>query len=150
MLMLAILMQAAAPGAGGVLELNLICRATGRTMTNVGSQTSVVRDNYGNAVAGQSVQQGLVDYDTTAGFRIHEGIATMRVPTMFLPPLHGGRGGWLKVKNLRIADSEITGKAAINLLNNPTFRIDRVTGELSIQGGFQAQCEPQDVTQRRF
>lgn len=149
MLMLAILMQAAAP-SGGALELNLICRATGRTMTNVGSQTVVARDNYGNAVAGQSVQQGLVDYDTTAGFRINDGVATMRVPTMFLPPLHGGRGGWLKVKNLRIADSEITGKAAINFLNNPTFRIDRVTGELSIQGGFQAQCEPQDVTTRKF
>jgi len=149
MLILAMLIQAAAPG-GGTLELNLICRATGRTMANVGGQTAVVRDNYGNAVAGQSVQQGLIDYDTTAGFRIHDGVATMRVPTMFLPPLHGGRGGWLKVKNLRIADSEITGKAAINLLNNPTFRIDRVTGELSIQDSFQAQCEPQDVTTRKF
>ena len=149
MLILAILIQAAAP-PGGTLELNLICRATGRTMTATGTQSTIVRDNYGNAVAGQSVQQGLVDYDTTAGFRIHDGVATMRVPAMFLPPLHGGRGGWLKVKNLRIADSEITGKAAINFMNNPTFRIDRVTGELSMQGGFQAQCEPQDVTQRRF
>jgi hypothetical protein len=150
MLILAILIQASVPAPGGAPELNLICRTTGRTMTNVGSQTSVVRDNYGNAVAGQSVQQGLVDYDTTAGFRIHDGVATMRVPAMFLPPLHGGRGGWLKVKNLRIADTEITGKAAINFMNNPTFRIDRVTGELSMQGGFQAQCEPQDVTTRRF
>ena len=150
MLMLAILIQAAAPGAGGAPELNLICRGRGTTMANVGSQSTIVRDNYGNAVAGQSVQQGLVDYDTTAGFRLHEGIATMRLPNMLLPPLHGGKGGWLKVKNLRVADTEITGKAAINFMNSPSFRIDRVTGELSIQGGFQAQCEPQDVTQRRF
>jgi hypothetical protein len=150
MLMLAILMQAAAADGAGAPELNLICRGRGTTMAQVGSQSTVVRDNYGNAVAGQSVQQGLVDYDTTAGFRLSQGIATMRLPTMLLPPMHGGRGGWLKVKNLRIADTEITGKAAINFMNNPTFRIDRVTGELSIQGGFQAQCEPQDVTTRRF
>ena len=150
MLILAILIQAAAPAPGGALELNLICRGRGTTMANVGSQSTLVRDNYGNAVAGQSVQQGLVDYDTTAGFRLNQGIATMRLPTLLLPPLHGGKGGWLKVKNLRIADTEITGKAAINFMNSPSFRIDRVTGELSIQGGFQAQCEPQDVTQRRF
>lgn len=150
MLIVAMLIQAAAPGAGGAPELNLICRGRGTTMAQTGSQSTVVRDNYGNAVAGQSVQQGLVDYDTTAGFRLSQGEATMRLPTMLLPPLHGGRGGWLKVKNLRVADTEITGKAAINFMNNPTFRIDRVTGELSIQGGFQAQCEPQDVSQRRF
>jgi hypothetical protein len=52
------------------------------------------------------------------------------------------------VKNLWIADSEITGEAEINLLNNLTLWIDRMTGELSIQDSFHAQCEPQDVTQR--
>ena len=149
-MMIAILMLAAGLIDGGPLELNLICRGTGTTMAQVGSETVTARDNWGNAAQAQSVKQGLVNYDTTAGFRLQNGIATMRVPAMLLPPLHGGRGGWLKVKNLRIADNEITGKAAINFMNNPSFRIDRVTGELSIAGGFQAQCEPQDVTTRRF
>ena len=149
-MMIAILMLAAGAADAGPLELNLICRGRGTTMVQVGSETVTARDNWGNAAQAQSVKQGLVDYDTTAGFRLNNGIATMRVPAMLLPPLHGGRAGWLKVKNLRIADTEITGKAAINFMNNPSFRIDRVTGELSIAGGFQAQCEPQDVTTRRF
>ncbi len=150
MVIAAVLMLAATPTAAPVGEMNLICRGQGTTMTATGRQTGVVRNNQGYAVQGQNVQESLVNYETTAGFRLTGGIATMRVPTMFLPPIAGGRGGWFKVKDLRVTDSEISGKVAINFMNTPSFRIDRITGELSTQYGFQGQCDAQDVTTRRF
>lgn len=150
MVIAAMLMLAAAPAAAPAGELNLICRGSGRTMTAVGRETGVVRNNQGYAVQGQNVRESLVDYETTAGFRLTGEIATMRVPNMFLPPIAGGRGGWFKVKDLRVSDSEISGKVAINFMNTPSFRIDRITGELSTQYGFQGQCDAQDVTTRRF
>ena len=151
MILAAALMLAAEPApAPAPDELNLICRGGGRTMTATSRDSAGYANNQGYAAAGQNVRESLVDYETTAGFRLSGGTATMRVPTMFLPPIAGGRGGWFKVKDLRVSDSEISGKVAINFMNTPSFRIDRVTGELSTQYGFQAQCEAQDVTTRRF
>ncbi|MGZ8998390.1 MAG: hypothetical protein ACXW2T_05985, partial [Allosphingosinicella sp.] len=72
MLMLAMLIQAAAPNGGAALQLNLICRGRGTTMAQVGTETVTARDNWGNAAQAQSVRQGLVDYDTTAGFRLQD------------------------------------------------------------------------------
>jgi hypothetical protein len=146
----ALMLAAAAPAAAPAGEMNLICRGTGSTMAATGRDTATVRNNQGYAVQGQNVRESLVNYETTAGFRLTGGLATMRVPTMFLPPIAGGRGGWFKVQDLRITDSEISGKVAINFMNKPSFRIDRITGELSTQYGFQAQCDAQDVNTRRF
>jgi hypothetical protein len=145
-----LMLAAAAPAVAPAGEMNLICRGRGTAMTAVGRETGTVRTNQGYAAQGQNVRESLVDYETTAGFRLTGGVATMRVPNMFLPPIAGGRGGWFKVKDLRVTDSEISGKVAINFMNTPSFRIDRITGELSTQYGFQAQCDAQDVTTRRF
>ena len=54
------------------------------------------------------------------------------------------------MRELQVTDRDITGKIKINLLNNSSFRIDRISGRLTSSGGFQGDCEPEDVTRRKF
>jgi len=64
-----------------------------------------------------------------------------------VPVAHGGADGWFKIKNLKFSDREITGQAAINFINTPSFRIDRITGEIEISGksgNFAGQCRKLD------
>jgi len=43
------------------------------------------------------------------------------------------------------------GSRTVNaMLNNASFRIDRISGRLTSSGGFQGDCEPEDVTRRKF
>jgi hypothetical protein len=62
-------------------------------MAATGRDTATARNNQGYAVQGQNVRKSLANYETTDGFRL-TGLATMRVPTMILPPIAGGGGGW--------------------------------------------------------
>jgi hypothetical protein len=139
--------QASEPAA---LELSLLCRGTGQMVAPVQTTTVQGADNLGYGVSANATTSAVVAYDTTAGFRLQNGTATMRIPGMFLPQMHGGQAGWFKVKNLQVSEREITGKVSINFMNSSTFRIDRTSGQLSTSGGFTADCEPEDLTKRRF
>jgi len=74
----------------------------------------------------------------------------LSVPAALLPPIHGGKRGEFRVRELQVSERDITGKIKINLLNNSSFRIDRISGRLTSSGGFQGDCEPEDVTRRKF
>lgn len=145
--MIALFLALAAPAP---LSLNLIC--TGRSLVSAPVETTsvVVSGPYGGSAYGSGVRSQLVDAESSVGFRLEGDAATIRIPRHLLPDIRGGKAGWFNVKNLRVSDAEITGKAAINFLHNPSFRIDRVTGQMSTSGGNSFACKPDVATERKF
>jgi hypothetical protein len=72
-----------------------------------------------------------------------------------VPPLNtGGVEGWWSLADFRLNDTEIQGKFRLNPLNKPTLRVDRVSGDIEIQGSFKlsfrGNCTVQDAAERRF
>lgn len=72
-----------------------------------------------------------------------------------LPPIRGGKDGWFELENLKVTENEITGSAAVNVINSPKVRIDRLTGRISIAGkagSYSGECQAYDpaTTQRPF
>lgn len=132
------------------LVLSLTC--SGRSFISVPVETAAVtaRDSYGGSASGSGVRTEIREVEASVGFRLEQGLAKMQLPAMFLPNIHGGRGGWFNVKNLAVTEREITGKVAVNFLHQPSFRIDRMTGEITSSGGFHGQCERESSEQRKF
>ncbi len=81
--------------------------------------------------------------------------ARIKLPSPMVPLLSGGNGGWFMVNDLWVNDDEITGLVRINALNKPKLRIDRRSGQITLEGGFadfSGQCDliRSDAPQRRF
>lgn len=97
---------------------------------------------------GQTPDRLLVEISDTGG--------RIRPPKVILPPMRGkGAGnGWWTLEDLSIGDTEITGKFRLNVLNNPTVRIDRTTGSIEVAGyaytRFTGTCEVADPSNRKF
>ena len=151
MLLLLAVLQASASVAS---PLNLTCAGGGTAnkiaVTNVygsnnGSGTiGTMPYNYsgsGNSTAYSSRQQG---FDDQVDIRLFAGDDRIRMPRTMLPPLHGGNGGWFRLKNVVADDRTIDASVAVNFMNNPKVRIDRVTGMISISGkagDYSGQCQ---------
>jgi hypothetical protein len=141
---------AAAQPAAPPLELNLSCRGESTGLATVGTESVSTRSNWGGASTSYGTRQGLVTIDTLISFRLSGGEAMLSVPAALLPPIHGGKSGEFRVRELQIGERDITGKIRINLMNNASFRIDRISGRLTSSGGFQGDCEAEDVARRKF
>jgi hypothetical protein len=90
-------------------------------------------------------QQG---FDDQVDIRLFAGDDRIRMPRTMLPPVHGGDGGWFKLKNVEADERSINASAAVNFMNNPKVHIDRVTGTISISGkagDFTGRCQAVDV-----
>jgi hypothetical protein len=107
---------------------------------NVGG-TSFSGSGNGSTTIYGTRQQGFGDQ---VDVRLFAGDDRIRVPRTMLPPLHGGDGGWFKLKNVVADARSIHASAAVNFMNNPKVFIDRVTGTISISGkagDYSGQCE---------
>lgn len=90
-------------------------------------------------------QQGFEDQ---TDIRLFSGDDRIRLPRTMLPPIHGGDGGWFKLKNVVADARSIKASAAVNFMNNPKVFIDRVTGTVSISGragDYAGQCQAMDT-----
>jgi hypothetical protein len=86
-------------------------------------------------------QQGFADQ---VDVRLFSGDDRIRLPRTMLPAIRGGEGGWFKLKNVEVTERAITAKAAVNFINSPNVRIDRLTGVISISGkagDYTGSCE---------
>lgn len=139
---------AAAPSAN---DMRLICRGTGeRSVESHSWGTAFTRHHTVSAVGGSSQ---LDQFDEQMDIDIDGQVAKVRVPRRFLPPAHGGEGGWFAVKDLVVADDAITGKVMINFAQHPNLRIDRRDGSVALDGkvgSFAGQCEKFDASKRAF
>ena len=149
---------AAAQGAASQPPLQLTCfgagtanKATARTAYSnayvsgrVGTTPYSGSGNATTTVYGMR-QQGFEDQ---VDVRLFNGDDRIRLPRTMLPPIHGGNGGWFKLKNVVADARSIRAKAGVNFMNNPNVLIDRVTGTISISGragDYSGQCQAVDA-----
>lgn len=127
--------------AQAIPDMNLVCR--GRTVVSAPTENVTIRakNNSGGSGTAQINRNQLVETDMTVGFRVTGGVASVYVPTF---------GRWLRVKRLVATEQEITGVSVTNPVQGSRFRIDRVTGEITSEGGFRGLCEPQTAEKRKF
>ena len=127
-------------------DLYLVCLGAG-SANRQQSSSAYLRDNYGNSAWGQVVGTRTVPFDDQVNVEIVGEEARIRMPRTMLPPLHGGEDGWMKVKKLEINEREITGSVAVNFINSPKLRIDRMTGTISLNGksgDYSGRCQSYD------
>lgn len=101
------------------LELNLSCRGESAGLATVGTESVATRNNWGGASTSYGSRQGLVTIDTLISFRLANGAAMLSVPAALLPPIHGGKRGEFRVRELQVSDRDIVGKIKITCSNMP-------------------------------
>lgn len=135
------------------LAINLICSGGGQHRTPQGA-TIVRNHDYSNPTTVSTMASSPYEAEVTVEIQGDQG--RMRVPDGIKPKLRsGGDGGWWKIKDLRVSDDEIRFKVTLNLINQPSVRISRRTGNISIRGrsgDYNGYCEPFDPANvtRRF
>lgn len=135
-------------------RINLVCLGGGAANKTTSTQ-AYARDSNGNSSTANVIGNRSVPFDDQVNLWIEAGDGRLRMPRSMLPTIHGGDGGWFKIKSIKVTDSEITGSVAVNFINNPKLRIDRYTGAISISGkagDFIGRCEKYDPaeTERAF
>jgi hypothetical protein len=137
------------PLTAGANDLSLSCEGKG----SIAATETTTVNQFKPGHAGQN-QMGVATTPTRRPFsgtgvvEIKTGMARMRVPDPMIPVLMSGdTGGWYPIENLGMNDKEITGVVHINFLSQPKFRIDRMTGSMSMSGGagdFAGSCTAVD------
>jgi hypothetical protein len=87
-------------------------------------------------------------------FELKEGVARLRLPDALVTQVHSGgdADGWWTATDLQVTEAAIRGRLRINLVNKPSFRIDRYTGAFDLDGlmPFHGDCERMETQQRKF
>ena len=135
-------------------KINLICGGGG-SANQVASATVNSWDSDSGHGSAQVLGTRSVGFDDQVSLWIDGDEGRLRMPRAMLPALRGGEDGWFKLKSIKFKENEITGSVAVNVLNNPKFRIDRYTGAISISGkagDYSGHCEPYDpeAAERKF
>ena len=135
------------------VNLHLICQGNGDHQVAHGSWATALT-RHGSASAFR-VSHSQDQFEEQMDVDIDGDAAKTRVPRRFLPPAHGGDGGWFETKELVVGDEAITGTVMINIVNHPKLRIDRRSGTIEMDGkvgAFAGQCHPYDpaTAQRAF
>lgn len=144
---LAVAFALCAPSGAAAEALHLVCLGAG-SANKQATSSAYMQDNYGNGAWGQVVASRAVPFADQVDVEIDDDDeGRIRLPRTMLPPIHGGDNGWMKLKNVKLTDSEITGTAAVNFINSPKVHIDRRTGTISINGkagSYSGDCQRYD------
>lgn len=127
-------------------KVSLVCLGDG-SANRPQASTVTAWDSSGNTAQANIVGNRRVPFDDQVNLTIDGAEGRIRMPRTMLPPIRGGENGWFKIKNIEITDIEITGSVAVNFMNNPRLRIDRLTGNISLSGkagDYSGSCTPYD------
>lgn len=88
-------------------------------------------------------------------FEMTDGVARVHLPRSLVPQLNSGSDdNWWPVSDLHVTDDAIEGRFRLNLVNKPSFRIDRVNGDIDLHSpmgeAFRGQCESNLGAARKF
>lgn len=146
--------QDASAATSAPAQFNLVCIGAG-SANRVTSGTVNAWNSNGDYASANVIGNRSVPFDDQVNISIdgHEG--RIRMPRAMLPPIRGGENGWFKIKSIAISENEITGSVAVNFMNNPKLRIDRITGAISLSGkagDYSGRCSPYnpESVQRAF
>ena len=144
----------ALPSSLNAETLHLICMGEG-SASKIDQVNAHANDNSGNTANATVYRNRDVPFSDEMSIDIDGQSGRVRVPRVMLPPFHGAKEGWFDIEKLMVDDREITGNAAINFMNSPKLRIDRITGTVSMSGrtgSFAGQCKPYEpaTVQRAF
>jgi hypothetical protein len=140
--MLSLLFLLQAPAASAPLNLtcfgggtaNKVTATTAYGSNNGGGMVGTTPYSYSgnaNATVYGRRQQAFGDQ---VDLRLFAGDDRIRMPRTMLPPIHGGDGGWFRLKSVVVDARSIKASVAVNFMNSPKVVIDRVTGSISISG----------------
>ena len=135
-------------------DFHLVCEGGGAAVKRHAVH-GFARNSEGQTVTATAVEAYDRNYSDQVKVEIVNGAGRIRLPRGLLPPIHGGDGGWLDLHDLAETDNEVTANAAVNFVNHPEVRIDRLAGAISIDGRdrtFAGKCQPYDpvTVQRAF
>lgn len=135
-------------------QFNLVCLGAGSANRFTNSTVNAWGSG-GDFASANIVGNRAVPFDDQVNVSITGDEGRIRMPRAMLPPLRGGEDGWFKIRSIKISENEITGSVAVNVINNPKLRIDRLTGAISISGkagDYSGRCSPYDPqnVQRAF
>ncbi len=114
-------------------RLDLVCLGAG-SANQATSSTLNAWNSDGDYVGANVIGNRSVPFDDQVNLWIEGQDGRIRMPRAMLPPIRGGENGWFKIKSIQVTENEITGSVAVNFMNNPKLRIDRVTGSISLSG----------------
>ena len=145
---LAVLISASALGQDPppVYKISLVCLGAG-SANRPQSSTVTAWDNNGNRAQANIIGNRSTPFEDQVNLWIDGAEGRIRMPRTMLPAVRGGENGWFRIKNVEITDTEITGSVAVNPINNPKLRIDRLTGNISLSGkagDYAGSCQPYD------
>lgn len=128
------------------LRLNLICEGAG-TQRKPATSTARVFTSTGAWANGNITTWRDADFADAVRIEIAGEGGRVRIPQTMLPPIRGGKNGWMTLRKVQATPDEITAVATINLFNKAKLRIDRIAGTLSmtvLQGEFSGKCQAYD------
>lgn len=134
------------PQSAWAADLHLVCSGGG-TANKHHSSSVYAQNNQGNSAWGTVNSTREVGFGDQVNFDMVGDEARLRMPRSMLPVIHGGDDGYMTVKSLKVSAREITGTVAVNPINSPKVRIDRMTGQISINGkagAYSGQCQAYD------
>lgn len=137
-------------------QFRLVCSGAG-TATRPSTGTATAYGSYGDSAVIISTVNGRVAFEGIMRIDISGKAGSIRVPAPMLPAIRGGNEGVMKLKDIKISETEITARVDYNFLNKPRVIIDRLTGMVSMddrltEAQFSGRCEAFDPSkhQRAF
>lgn len=135
-------------------DFHLICSGSG-VADRSDTITTNINKSDGKTEQRTTTVDNQVPFQGDAILEIVDGAGRIHLPVGILPDVSGGKDGWFELRNLDIAQNQITAKAAVTIFNKPNVRIDRQAGTLSIDGNigrFSGTCRVHDPAkdQRAF
>ena len=123
------------------VSLFLVCRGIS---TGTVQETSSISDDDSSASASMTTDR-IVKSERSYQFELNDAGGRVRVPTNALPLITTKKtDGWFTLSALSLDDEKIVGRFSLNVLNRPSFRIDRRTGDIEMKGygfSFSGACE---------
>lgn len=129
-----------------IAALSLICQGTAAV-----DHSTTTATPYGLVTT-----EGTATFDDSLGVRLaSDGTGAARLPRRMLPTVKTSNdGGWFPLIHVAQTADEITAQIRLNQYNKPRLRIDRITGEVRVDGplgDFSGQCRAFDpTTPRKF
>ena len=151
-----VMATASLPLQAHAVDLHLRCEGTAATVHMNSASGTISGPGIGNEA--NVSMSGLSSERSAQRLRVQlsESTGRIQVPPVMVPPLRsGGSEGWWPLYELEVSDNEIPGRYRLNPINKPTVRIDRISGDIDIQGKgarFVGTCQPEerDPANRKF